>query len=301
MMIFRAFVLCMIFQLFSVSCASDAVTAEEYFTLGMAFFEIGRYPEAEYWLTRARTADRTMVASEYNLGRIAFETGRYDDALRNFQSVLGRDPDNVMVLRAAAFTCIRLGNFTQAENYYSRLLGIVPDSADNGFNHALVLYAMERYRDSEAVLLKFPDALNDDPNALLLLARVQNAGNNIEAIDSYARWISGNPADPNVIYEYAQVLEKHELFALALEQYRECLALLLQDQEKLRRSNLRFKIARVIFIADPGNDEAIAELNMAIELGFNDIEALEALSVDTRIDDNQRFLLREHIFNLRAL
>ena len=67
------------------SCATRNVAqAEEYFTIGMAFFELGRFTDAELWLNRARTMDRTMIATEYNLGRIAFETGRYLEAARYF-------------------------------------------------------------------------------------------------------------------------------------------------------------------------------------------------------------------------
>ena len=85
--------------LFLSSCASRAATrAEEYFSIGMAYFEMGKYAEAELWLNRARAVDKTMTASEYNLGRIAFERGRYEEAARHFENILIRDPDNVMAL-----------------------------------------------------------------------------------------------------------------------------------------------------------------------------------------------------------
>jgi tetratricopeptide (TPR) repeat protein len=91
-----------------LSCASQKNTAqttaqaEEYYSIGMAYFELGKFTDAEYWLNRARATDKTMVASEYNLGRIAFETGRYEDAAGYFEKILDLDPYNVMALRAAA-------------------------------------------------------------------------------------------------------------------------------------------------------------------------------------------------------
>ncbi|MCL2271042.1 MAG: tetratricopeptide repeat protein, partial [Treponema sp.] len=55
-------------------CASwGAASAEEYFSIGMAYYDMGKFAEAEKWLNRAKARDRTMSASEYNLGRIAFE------------------------------------------------------------------------------------------------------------------------------------------------------------------------------------------------------------------------------------
>jgi tetratricopeptide (TPR) repeat protein len=53
----------------------------------MAYFELEKYAEAERWLQRATAADRTITATEYNLGRIAFETGRFNDAIQYFDLI----------------------------------------------------------------------------------------------------------------------------------------------------------------------------------------------------------------------
>jgi tetratricopeptide (TPR) repeat protein len=132
--------------LFLSSCASRGdVRAEEYFSIGMAYFELGNYAEAEKWLDRARTSNKTLIASEYNLGRIAFETGRYGDAVLHFERILVRDPDNVMALQAAAYSRIKNGDLEKAEALYNRVLVLVPESADDGFNYALVLYGLKQY------------------------------------------------------------------------------------------------------------------------------------------------------------
>ena len=93
---------------FFMSCAGLATSAEEYYSIGMAYYEMGKYEEAERWLNRALSRNRTMSASEYNLGRIAFGTGRYRDALKKFNAILKKDPQNVMALKAAAYTRIKL-------------------------------------------------------------------------------------------------------------------------------------------------------------------------------------------------
>ncbi|MCL2602473.1 MAG: tetratricopeptide repeat protein, partial [Treponema sp.] len=166
------------------SCASrrGQVQAEEFFAIGMAFFDLGRFADAETWLNRALVSDRTMTASEYNLGRIAFETGRFEEAAVYFERVLRRDPDNVMALRAAAYSRVSNGDFEKAEALYLRVLALVPESADGAFNHALVLYAMERYAESEEALNRYPHTLEGNAASLLLLARAQKAQGNIEAI-----------------------------------------------------------------------------------------------------------------------
>ena len=276
------------------SCVSRSVVqAEEYFTIGMAFFELGRFQEAETWLNRAQAADRTMVASEYNLGRIAYETGRYMDAVRYFERVLAQDPDNVMAMRAAAYSRIRNGDFEIAIELYNRVLDLIPESADDGFNYALVLYALERFEDSEEILNKYPFALDENPPSRLLLARTQQAQGKPEAIDNFARWVVINESpNPNGLLDYSKALEDAGLFARALEQLDASLEALPQDTLTLRRSTVLFEKARILMTVDPENNEGIEAFNSAISAGFSDIESIEELISDNRIIQANRELIQ---------
>ncbi|MDR1058413.1 MAG: tetratricopeptide repeat protein [Treponema sp.] len=270
------------------SCLSrSAASAEEYFSIGMAYFELGKFEEAEKWLNRARGEDKTRVASEYNLGRIAFEAGRYGDAVEYFDRVLKRDPVNVMALRAAAYTRIKTGENEMAAALYNRVLELVPESADDGYNYALVLYVLKEYGKAEEVLFRHSHALDENMNMLLLLARTQRGLEKVEAIDAYARWL-GNNTDAGVRYEYAQVLEKEELYAKALEQYREALGGLSPDSKEPTREELRLAIIRLLMIADGESEDGLKELNGAVEEGFADLDALAALMEDARLSEANR-------------
>jgi tetratricopeptide (TPR) repeat protein len=288
------------------SCASqrasrEAAQAETYFTIGMAFFELGRFTEAETWLNRARQADRTMVASEYNLGRIAFERGRFAEAARFFEIVIDRDPDNVMALQAAAFMRIRSGDLERAEELYNRVLELVPESADDGFNYALVLYGLEKFEESEEVLKRYPHALEERASSILLLARVQKAMYKVEAIDSYAKWliIHTGPANPLGIYEYAQVLERAGHYARALEQFNTAIEELPRDTDALKRSTLHFAKARLLLSVDPNNEEGMEEFRLSMERGFTDTAAIEALLSDERITSDNRDEIRRTLTDLQ--
>ena len=286
------------------SCVSRGVAqAEEYFTIGMAFFDLGRFAEAETWLNRAQAADRTMVASEYNLGRIAYETGRYSDAVRLFERVLSQDPNNVMALRAAAYSRIRNGDLEIALELYDRVLTLIPESADDGFNYALVLYAIERYEESEEVLNRYEIALEENPPSRLLLARIQKAQGKPEAIDNFAKWVIINDRpNPHGLLDYAIALEDAGLFARAIEQLDASLEALPQDTVNLRRSTIRFEKARILLSVDPDNNLGLEEFNAAISSGFSDVEAIQAILDDTRLfhafrEDIQRALdtIRERL------
>ena len=292
--------------LFFSSCASrrGAVQAEEFFAIGMAFFDLGRFADAEIWLHRAMVADRTMVASEYNLGRIAFETGRFEDAARLFETILRRDPYNVMALRAAAYSRINTGDLEMAADLYDRVLALIPESADGGFNYALVLYALGRYEESEATLNRHPHALEGNAPSLLLLARAQRAQDRIEAIDSFANWVLAvYPATPNPqgLYEFALALESGGFYSRAIEQLDAAMEALVTDTPTLARSRLRFEKARILLIADPESDEGLHEMTGAVDEGFSDTEAFEALLENERLSEAHLPVLRGLLDRIRGM
>jgi tetratricopeptide (TPR) repeat protein len=248
----------------------------------MAYFEMGKYDEAERWLNRALSRDHTMSASEYNLGRIAYGTGRYSDALKKFNSILKKDSKNVMAMKAAAYTQVKLGNVEAARKLYDGVLELEPEAADNGLNYATILYAMEKPEEAEEVLQTYSYAILDDKDALLLLARVQKAQKKPEAIDSYDLWLSKN-SDPQVQYEFTIALEDGGFYARALEAARKTLEELPSDTETLKRSAVRFVLSRLLLVSDPENQEGVTELREAIVGGFADQEAIDALIKDERL------------------
>ncbi|MDR2481937.1 MAG: tetratricopeptide repeat protein [Spirochaetaceae bacterium] len=281
------------------SCVSSAASAEEYYSIGMAYYEIGKYEEAEKWLAKASSVKKTMHASEYNLGRILYENGHYNDALKHFERVLKSDSNNVMALKAAAYTEIMLDNLEKADLYYSRVLQIEPESADDGYNHALVLYAMKKYPEAEAVLDKFSYNIPENKNTLLLLARAQHMQKKIQAIDTYTTWLLKNK-DPLVSYEYALVLEEAGYYARAMETLREALAEMKDDTASLKKATVRFELAKLLLIADPENEAGIIELKGAVTDGFSEIDALETLMENDRVIKTNKTEIQDVISELKS-
>jgi tetratricopeptide (TPR) repeat protein len=284
---------------FFASCAGLATSAEEYYSIGMAYFEMGKFEDAERWLNRALSSNHTMSASEYNLGRIAFGTGRYTDALKKFNAILKKDPENVLALKAAAYTQVKLGNIEEALKLYGKVLELEPEEADSGLNYATILYAMDKPAEAEETLLKYDSTILDDKDALLLLARVQRAQKKPESIDSYDMWLSTN-SDPQVRYEFSLALEEGGFYARALEEARKALSELSSDIETLKRSSIRFVIARLIIVSDPENPDGITELTEAIRGGFDDKDAIDAFTNDERLTSALRDEVRRTIDNAKT-
>jgi len=280
------------------SCAGMAASAEEYYSIGMAYFDLGKFDDAQRWLIRARQADRTFSASQYNLGRIAFEQKRYEDAAKYFEGILKNDTDNVISLRAAAYTRIMLGDIETAQIHYSRLLELIPDSADDGYNHALVLFVMEKYDEAEKVMEKYPFAMQKNKDIQLLFARCQAKQNKVEAIASYTDWLAVN-SDYKARYEYAQVLEYHEFYARALEEFRKSLNEATATSENPSQLDINFAIVKVLLIADGESEEGITELKSIVEKGYKNITAIEELIDNPLIKSSNKPKLQEIADNIK--
>jgi len=291
-------VLCSLLIFLLISCAGMAISAEEYFSIGMAYYDLGKYEDAEKWLTRARQADKTFTASQYNLGRIAFERNRLEDAAKLFEDILKKDPVNILALRAAAYTRIKMADIENADKHYSKLLELIPESSDDGYNHALVLFAMERYGDAEDVLAKYPFALQENKDIQLLHARAQGRQNKVEAIESFSAWLVNN-SDPKARYEYALVLEYHEFYARALEELRKALSDSADNAADPKKNEIRFAIARVLLIAESDNNSGVTELQEAVKDGYSNIDAIEELLSNNKISNLNKNDIRSIIDNIR--
>jgi len=187
-----------------------------------------------------------------------------------------------LALKAAAYTHIKNNNIVKAGEFYKRLLVLVPESFDDGYNYALVLFAMKKFEETEQVLKNYEFALMDNSDVLLLYARAQKEQGKPEAIDSYASWLINNN-DPKVRYEYAQLLEGQQMYARALEELKTVYAALSSSSVDPARAEVRFNIARLTLTADSQNAEGINELKEAVSEGYNDFDEIEKLLDDGRV------------------
>jgi len=280
------------------SCTGMAASPEEYFNIGMAYYDLGKFEEAEKWLYRARQANKTYAASQYNLGRIAFERQHFSEAAELFEGILKRDPNNILALRAAAFTRIKTGDIEISQRHYSKVLELVPESSDDGYNHALLLFAMERYEEAEEQLNKYPFALLENKDVQLLFARSQGKQNKVEAINSFTKWFSQNN-DYKARYEYGAVLIHHEFYARAIEELRKSLTDAPDKASDPKKNEIRFAIAKALLVAERESNSGATEMQAAVNDGFKDIAAIEEIIKGGKLSAANLTAIRAIADNLR--
>ena len=295
MKIWRQALLSFIAILSLFSCAGQP-SPEEYYTLGMAYFDVGKYDDAKKWLSHAAHDKRTMSAAEYNLGRIAFDANKYEDAVRHFKKVLTIDPQNVMTLKALAYSYLKLEDFANAETAYNTARSLSGSDAgtDSVYNYALVLFAMKKYEDVEALLEAVPSLLADNKDCLLVYARARKALHKPEAIDDYASLAAGS-ADAKIQYEYGTVLEEAQFYTRAVEAYRAAIKALPADSARPTLGAGHFALARALLAGDPENAEGPAELEAAVKAGFGDKKAMSDLLYTDGLSAEQKVLIQKVI------
>jgi tetratricopeptide (TPR) repeat protein len=267
------------------ACASapKGAEAQESYNLGMAYFDLGKYADAERWLLLARKDAAVRNAAEYQLGRIAFISGDYAEASAYFEDLLKRDPENTQCLSAAAFADIKAGNLSRARNHYETLQRLTPETAENRFNYALVLYSLSDFAGAEAVLVPLAAERPDDRPVLLLLARSLRAEGKPESVDRFASYLEGGD-DSTVRSEFAEALVELEFYAKAVETFDQ----LIQSgkapaNDVGAKAAWRFGKARALLLADPKGDAGLIELGAAVEAGYADKASLDKLVADARI------------------
>jgi tetratricopeptide (TPR) repeat protein len=274
---------------FFVSCASGpaSVSEDELYSLGKAYYDLGKYSEAEVWFQKASTFKKTKNASMYYLGRIAFQQQKYEDAARIFEALLKNDQDNILLLKAAAFSNLKAQKFEKAELQYKRVIELVPGSKDSTYGYALVLYGLQKYDDVYRLLKDLKADSGEDRDALLLLARTEYKLSFPEALDHYTKWLEKGD-DPVVLKEFAEVAEQQALYSRAIEAYKKIKQTNREELAGLQKGETDFLIGRLLLLADPSDGQGIKSIETALSAGYNSKEEFDALLADYRLTEDQR-------------
>lgn len=274
---------------FFVSCASGpaSVSEDELYSLGKAYYDLGKYSEAEVWFQKASTFKKTKNASMYYLGRIAFQQQKYEDAARIFEALLKNDQDNILLLKAAAFSNLKAQKFEKAELQYKRVIELVPGSKDSTYGYALVLYGLQKYDDAYRLLKDLKADSGEDRDALLLLARTEYKLSFPEALDHYTKWLEKGD-DPVVLKEFAEVAEQQALYSRAIEAYKKIKQTNREELARLQKGETDFLIGRLLLLADPSDGQGIKSIETALSAGYNSKEEFDALLADYRLTEDQR-------------
>jgi len=144
--------------------------------LGIACMLTGRFREAEKFFVRLRQHEEHAGAAWYFLGQVAYELGKYNNAVQHFRQYLRNHPDDPHVLARVAMAWFQLGEYNRTRKACQQALLVDPDNIVA--RYALGCMQLEEGDLNEAIRT-FRETLKISPDHLqsyVELVRVRRMG-----------------------------------------------------------------------------------------------------------------------------
>ena len=246
--------------------------AIEYYNIGNAFFELGRYEKAMDAYQSSLRLDPGLVKADYNLALTFARMTKIPEAEAILKRLLASDPANVSLMSTLAWAYHLGGRDEEALGQYDAVLALAPENADAWYNSALLLWkggkneeALRRFQQLLAIRPEDAEGLLGAGSLLLAMAEAPGAQEHLQ------RYLSKKPDDLEARYLLADALERQRSFSRVLQEYERILA------KDPAQANAWFGKARLLLTVIQDPDRGLEALRKALSLGFKDSEAAAAL------------------------
>ena len=128
--------------------------------MGVCCMRTGRSKEAQRFFIRLRENPDHAAVAKYHLGLVAYETGKYNNAIQHFRQYLRERPDDTNVLARMAMAWFQMGDFSRAREACHKALLIDPEHLHA--RYALGCTLLEEGDPMEATKV-FRETLADHP------------------------------------------------------------------------------------------------------------------------------------------
>jgi tetratricopeptide (TPR) repeat protein len=278
----------------AASCASAAPSpaAQEWYELGNAWLEKSEWKKAGQAYSRALALDPSLAGASFNLARALAEAGDYDGSLKALDALAKRDPGNVRVIAARAFALYKKGDAEAALAAYREALALDPYAPDAVYNAALLALAAGDAAGAAADLDRLTSAKQEDGQAFLLLGRArdklaeaggdQSMGDRAAALSAYEKARALGKADAAALARLGSLYDGAKRYADAMEAYDAAI----KADPKL--SAAWFALARLRLIVASDADKGLEALRGALEAGFSDKDAADALMAEPNLPEREK-------------
>lgn len=128
--------------------------------MGVCCMLTGRTKEAQRFFIRLRENPDHAAVAKFHLGQVAYEAGKYNNAVQHFRAYLRERPDDCNVLARMAMAFFQMGDFNKARQACNQALLV--DPAHLQARYALGCTLLEEGDTAEATKV-FREALSDHP------------------------------------------------------------------------------------------------------------------------------------------
>ena len=271
------------------ACASSAPSplAQEWYDLGNAWLDKGDWKKAGQAYSRALALEPSLAGASFNLARALAEAGDYKGSMRVLDAIAKRDPGNIRVIAARAYTLYRKGDAAAALIAYREALALDPYAPDAVYNVALLELAAGHPAAAAADLERLTTAKPDDGQALLLLGRAREKNGEADAaLAAYEKAKALGKADADALERMGALYESARRYSEAMD------ALEAAVKADSKRASAWFALARLRLVIADDADKGLEALKSALAAGFSDKKAASALLAEPDLPE------REKIFDL---
>jgi tetratricopeptide (TPR) repeat protein len=131
--------------------------------VGISCLLTGRFREAEKFFTRLREHETYAASARYFLGQVAYNLGKYHNAIQHYRQVLTNRSDDSKVLARMGMAWFQLGEHARAREACQQALLLDPQNLPA--RHALGCTLLEEGETAEALKV-FRETLKDHPEHL---------------------------------------------------------------------------------------------------------------------------------------
>jgi serine/threonine protein kinase/tetratricopeptide (TPR) repeat protein len=183
--------------------AASSSSASVQAALGRAYLYKFQLTHDAKWAVPATAAcERAVAADAQNpdvhvtLGELRRQTGKLDDAAREFNAALAQQPNNADAILGLAETHKAAGRLAEAEAAYKRAIELQPNYW-GGYNKLGAFYAVHaRYDDAAAMFTKVMNLIPDSPRGYNNLGAIyEQVGRYEDAIKMFQKTAAAKPTD----------------------------------------------------------------------------------------------------------
>src|SRR6266850_3996724 len=192
--------------------------------LGIIFDQREQFKEAEREFRAALRLNRDAISPLANLGVLLGRTGRTDEAVSAFESVLQRAPGHPQATLNLGIQYAVRGDYARALPLLERADQLIPNSYEVRYNLGLTLFNLKRY-DEAGTFLQLASALAPkaaDPLYYLGLAYWSRQQDEIAA-EFWDRAVNLRPSFPEANFMLGEALRKNRSTEASVEFYKRAL------------------------------------------------------------------------------
>jgi tetratricopeptide (TPR) repeat protein len=202
-------------------------------------------------------------------------------------AIAKRDPGNIRVIAARAYTLYRKGDAAAALIAYREALALDPYAPDAVYNVALLELAAGNAAAAAANLERLTTAKPDDGQALLLLGRAREKNGEADAaLAAYEKAKALGKADADALERMGALYESARRYSEAMDAFEAAV------KADPKRASAWFGLARLRLVIADDADKGLEALKSALAAGFSDKKAASALLAEPDLPE------REKIFDL---